>query len=64
MAEKIIISKQFVDKVVNFSTQYGKYKTEAYTAVNLVGGPRVKKYGDYVEAFMLVNVGTKILCRL
>ena len=46
---------QFAEKVVNFSSQYGTEGSNSYVAANLAGNPRVyHKYGDFVEAFVLV----------
>ena len=46
---------QFAEKVVNFSSQYGTDGSASYVAANLAGDLRVyNKYGDFVEAFVLV----------
>ena len=46
---------QFAEKVVNFSSQYGTEGSNSYVAANLAGNLRVyHKYGDFVEAFVLV----------
>ena len=48
---------QFAEEVVNFSSQYGTAGTSSYTASNLAGDLNVyNKYGDYQEAFVLVNI--------
>lgn len=47
---------QFASKVINFSSQYGTAGTQSYAACNLAGGRQVgDKYGDFVEAFVLVS---------
>lgn len=49
---------QFVREVVNFSSQYGTQGSNSYTASNLAGPLRVyDRYGDFVEAFVLVRLG-------
>ena len=46
---------QFAEKVVNFSSQYGTEGSNSYVAANWAGNLRVyHKYGDFVEAFVLV----------
>lgn len=53
--------KQLAEKVVNFSSQYGTDGSASYVAANLAGDLRVyNKYGDFVEAFVLVCLQ---LCR-
>ena len=47
---------QFADLVVNYSSEYGKAKS-SYSASNLAGPPRIQRYGDFTEAFVLVNPG-------
>ena len=46
---------QFAENVVNFSSQYGTEGSTSYVAANLAGSLRVyNRYGDFVEAFVLV----------
>ena len=55
MSDKL---SQFVGEVVNFSSQYGTQGSNSYTASNLAGDLRVyDRYGDFVEAFVLVRLG-------
>ncbi len=50
---------QFAGYVGNFSSQYGTDGTSSYAAVNLAGEPKIgNKYGDFIEAFVLVNTYT------
>lgn len=47
---------QWATTVVNFSSQYGTHDTGSYTAANIAGPPAIyPKYGDFVEAFVLVG---------
>lgn len=54
--EMPVTRSQFASRVVNFSSQYGRNGSHTYTAANLAG-PRIieDKYGDFTEAFVLVN---------
>lgn len=46
---------QFAENVVNFSSQYGTEGSTSYVAANLAGSLKVyNRYGDFVEAFVLV----------
>lgn len=54
--------RQYASKVVNFSSQYGTAGTNSYTASNLAGERQIgEKYGDFVEAFVLVIIDTNSL---
>ena len=48
--------KQFVKKVVSFSSQYGGDGSKSYTAGNLAGESyNFPAYGDFTQAFVLVS---------
>lgn len=48
--------KQFADKVVAFSSQYGAGNSRSYTAGNLAGESyNFPAYGDFTQAFVLVS---------
>jgi len=48
--------KQFADKVVAFSSQYGAGNSRSYTAGNLAGESfNFPSYGDFTQAFVLVS---------
>ena len=48
---------QYASRVVNFSSQYGTAGSNSYVAANLAGDRQLEgKYGDFVEAFVLVSV--------
>jgi hypothetical protein len=50
---------QFANKVVQFSSQYGRESGNAYTASNIAKGSLeiYPKYGDFKEAFVLRTYG-------
>lgn len=50
---------QFANKVVQFSSQYGREQGNAYTASNIAKGALdiYPKYGDFKEAFVLRTYG-------
>lgn len=51
-------SKQFADKVVAFSSQYGAGNSRSYTAGNLAGESyNFPGYGDFTQAFVLRTYG-------
>ena len=48
--------KQFAEKVVAFSSQYGAGNSRSYTAGNLAGDSyNFPGYGDFTQAFVLVS---------
>lgn len=48
--------KQFAEKVVSFSSQYGAGNSRSYTAGNLAGESyNFPCYGDFTQAFVLVS---------
>ena len=52
--------KQFADKVVAFSSQYGAGNSRSYTAGNLAGESyNFPGYGDFTQAFVLVSTNNK-----
>ena len=54
--EQLGTDGQWATTVVNFSSQYGTHGTGSYTAANIAGPPGIyPKYGDFVEAFVLVG---------
>ncbi len=48
---------QFADKLIHFSSQYGRECGDAYTASNIAKGQLMiyPRYGDFKEAFVLVS---------
>ena len=52
---------QFAEEVVNFSSQYGTNGTSSYVARNLAGPPTIPRYGDFIEAFVLVRVDSTMV---
>lgn len=49
--------KQFADRVVCFSSQYGGENSQSYAALNLAGNSyNFPSYGDFTQAFVLVGV--------
>eukprot|EP00118_Oscarella_pearsei_P023435 m.280229 g.280229 ORF g.280229 m.280229 type:complete len:71 (+) comp40634_c0_seq5:160-372(+) len=56
--------RQVACSVVNFSSQYGRDDSKAYTAANLAGdSSKYPQYGDFMEAFVLVYVRWTDLAR-
>jgi len=50
-----IIIKQFVQGIVDFSSQYGSDFSISYTAFNLTGKPsKYPDYGDFPETYAMV----------
>jgi len=48
--------RQFAEKVVTFSSQYGAGNSRSYTAGNLAGESyNFPGYGDFTQAFVLVS---------
>lgn len=48
--------KQFVQDVVDFSSQYGSDISISYTAYNITGKPsNFPDYGDFPQAFVMVS---------
>lgn len=53
--------KQFADRVVCFSSQYGGENSQSYAALNLAGNSyNFPSYGDFTQAFVLVGVATQV----
>lgn len=53
---KDIIYKQFVQNVVDFSSQYGTDYSISYTAFNITGKPsKFPDYGDFPETYAMVS---------
>ena len=50
------IIEQFVERVTDFSSQYGAAASISYTVPNLAGEPQVyPKYGDFTQAAVFVS---------
>lgn len=50
-------TRQVVDQVVFFSSQYGADRSQSYTAGNLAGNSyNYPNYGDFTQAFVLVSI--------
>ncbi|KAF4532226.1 hypothetical protein B566_EDAN004312, partial [Ephemera danica] len=53
-----IIIRQFVEDVLDFTSQYGSAGSISYTAHNIIGSPRIyPSYGDFPEAFIIRTYG-------
>lgn len=53
--EEIHFIQQFVNEVLDFSSQYGNDTSISYTAYNLTGKPsKFPDYGDFPQAFVMV----------
>lgn len=53
--EKVVI-KQFVNNIIDFSSQYGSDYSISYTAFNITGKPcKYPDYGDFPETFAMVG---------
>lgn len=52
----IVFIEQFVQDVVDFSSQYGSDISISYTAYNISGKPsKYPDYGDFPQAFVMVS---------
>lgn len=52
----IIFIEQFVQDVVDFSSQYGSDMSISYTAYNITGKPsKFPDYGDFPQTFVMVS---------
>ncbi|XP_065839547.1 F-box/LRR-repeat protein 4-like [Oscarella lobularis] len=50
--------QQVAERVINFSSQYGRDGSNAYVAANLAGqASKFPEYGDFMEAFVLRTYG-------
>lgn len=55
--DNIIIYKQYVQDVLDFSSQYGSDISISYTAYNILGKPsKYPDYGDFPQTFVVVSV--------
>lgn len=53
---KEVLIKQFAQRVLEFSSQYGSDSSISYTACNITGRPsKYPSYGDFPETFAMVN---------
>lgn len=53
---KEVLIKQFAQRVLEFSSQYGSDSSISYTACNITGRPsKYPNYGDFPETFAMVN---------
>ncbi|KAL0268823.1 UNVERIFIED_CONTAM: hypothetical protein PYX00_010636 [Menopon gallinae] len=56
--EEIHFIQQFVNEVLDFSSQYGSDTSISYTAYNLTGKPsKFPDYGDFPQAFVMKTYG-------
>lgn len=55
-SSEITFIEQFVQDVVDFSSQYGSDISISYTAYNITGKPsKFPDYGDFPQAFVMVS---------
>lgn len=55
LKNKHTIIQQFVQNILDFSSQYGREQSLSYTVSNVRGGPsNYPKYGDFMESCVLV----------
>lgn len=53
---KEVLIKQFAQRVLEFSSQYGSDFSISYTACNITGRPsKYPNYGDFPETFAMVT---------
>lgn len=58
-SSEITFIEQFVQDVVDFSSQYGSDISISYTAYNITGKPsKFPDYGDFPQAFVMVSFKT------
>lgn len=56
---KLVTIKQYVQDVVDFSSQYGSDTSISYTAYNVTGKPsKYPDYGDFPETFAFVSIAS------
>jgi hypothetical protein len=49
--------QQYVEEVLDFTSQYGCGGSISYTAHNLVGKPQIfPSYGDFPQAYVMVSM--------
>lgn len=64
-SSEIPFIEQFVQDVVDFSSQYGSDISISYTAYNITGKPsKFPDYGDFPQAFVMVSrrLALSLLC--
>jgi hypothetical protein len=55
--EETTATRQFVNDVMDFSSQYGKEASKSYTVYNVKSLPNhYPKYGDFLESCVLVSL--------
>lgn len=55
-SNQITFIEQYVQDVVDFSSQYGSDISISYTAYNITGKPsKFPDYGDFPQAFVMVS---------
>lgn len=55
-SNEITFIEQYVQDVVDFSSQYGSDISISYTAYNITGKPsKFPDYGDFPQAFVMVS---------
>lgn len=55
-SSEIPFIEQYVQDVVDFSSQYGSDMSISYTAYNITGKPsKFPDYGDFPQAFVMVS---------